>query len=339
MPPRQWFDAHLDLAYLALHGRAMDVPLTEVQRTEHGAALTIPHLQAAGVTAILATVFVQPSDDRHREARGLWHFESPAEAHLAAIAQLDIYDHWFHTGLLQRPRHATSASKSPTTWILMEGCDAIREIDDLDYFHLRGVDVISLTWTHANRWAAGNEALGGITDHGRNLLHRAADLGMILDVSHLAEEAFFEVLEEYPRRIVATHSNARDILPLPMQSPRNLTNRQIRRLTESGGIIGINLYSKFLASGRAELADVVRHIKHVADISGSMRQVGLGSDMDGGFDRTFLPISLQSHGDLGRLADAMADAGFSDDDIGCFAFSNWWRLLSDNGGGPPTDAH
>lgn len=328
MPPDQWFDAHLDLAYLALHGRAMHVPLSDVRMTEPVAALTIPNLTAAGVSEILATVFVQPKDDGQPDAKGPWYFQNSAEAHQAAVAQLDIYDRWFEMGLLQSSRHVDSASRSPMAWLLMEGCDAIRDMGDLDYFHHRGVDAISLTWIHANRWAAGNEARGGLSDDGRKLLDRAAELGIILDVSHLSEEAFFDVLDVYPGQIIASHSNARSLLPLPLQSERNLTDDQIRRLAEVGGVIGINLYSRFLASGRAVMADVIQHIKHIAAVTGSMKHVGLGSDMDGGFDCTSLPVQLESHTDLNRLADAMAQTGFSDDDIVRFSSANWSAVIS-----------
>ena len=333
MPPKSWFDAHLDLAYLALHGRAMNVPIGEVQRREPGAALTIPQLTVGGVKQIFATVFVQPWDNRPSETNGPWCFHDLEEAHRAATAQLDIYDRWFDTGLLQKPRQEDLGHLSPTAWILMEGCDAIREISDLDYFHKRGVDAISLTWIHTNRWAAGNQAEGGLSNDGRRLLGRAADLGIIVDVSHLSDAAFFDVVGEYPGWIIASHSNARSLLPKPLQNSRNLTDEQIRRLADRGGVIGINLYSKFLTSGRADIADVVRHIRHIAEITGSMRHVGLGSDMDGGFDRTSLPVHLQSHADLPRLADAMAQAGFSDGDIISFASVNWSSIVSGQAGG------
>ena len=333
MPPYQWFDAHLDLAYLALHGRAMHLPLSDVRKTEPTAALTIPSLRAAGVQGILATVFVQPEDHRQPDAKGPWYFQNPTEAHQAAIAQLDIYDRWFDMGLLQSSRHVDSASPSPMAWLLMEGCDAIRDIGDLDYFHQRGVDAISLTWIHANRWAAGNEAKGSLSADGRKLLDRAAELGIILDVSHLSEEAFYDVLDIYPGPIIASHSNVRSLLPLPLQSERNLTDDQIRRLAEVGGVIGINLYSRFLASGRAVMADVIRHIKHIASVTGSMKHVGLGSDMDGGFDCTALPVHLESHADLERLADTMAQTGFSDGDIARFASANWSAVISGKTGG------
>ncbi len=321
MPTDTWFDAHLDLAYLKLQGRPMQQALSDVQQYEPGASVTLRSLVEARVRTVLATIFVQPWDRRSAAVNGPWCYQGQEDAHRLAIRQLDIYDQWFAAGLLQRAPQ--QGNNSPTAYLLMEGCDPIREIDDIEFFFGRGVRVIGLTWIGANRWAAGNDAEGGLTDDGKRLLQRAGELGMILDVSHLSERAFFDVVDTYPGAIIASHSNCRELLPPLLQSPRNLTDMQIRRLFHRGATIGINLYSKFLASGRATLADVVKHIRRMADIGGSMNFIGLGSDMDGGFDATSLPVNLASHADLPLLAEALSQAGIRDEDISRFAFYNW----------------
>lgn len=336
MESLSWFDAHLDLAYLALLGRAMHQPLVTVQLAEPAAAVTIPNLAAAGVKGVLATIFVQPWSPDPSHVDGPWCFRNSLQAHQAAKAQLTIYQRWYQSGLLQRPGAVNNQSNAPVAWLLMEGCDGIRDVDDLDYFYGQGLCAISLTWTQANRWAAGNESYGGLTADGRRLLQRSAALGLILDVSHLAERGFFEVLDEYPGRVVASHSNVRALLPAGRQSQRNLTDDQIRRLAAAGGIMGINLYSKFLAAGRATIENVIGHIRRAAELTGSMTHVGLGSDMDGGFDAHSLPVNLESHTELARLAAAMWQAGFSDEDIRRFAFDNWSSIMEDEANHQPS---
>ncbi len=321
MPTEIWFDAHLDLAYLQLQGRPMHLALSNVQQQEPGASVTVRSLADAKVRTVLATIFVQPWDRRPEAVNGPWCYQGHEDAYQLAKRQLDIYDQWYAAGLLQRAPQ--SGNNSPTAYLLMEGCDPIREIDDIEFFYGRGVRVISLTWIGANRWAAGNNAEGGLTGDGKRLLQRADELGMILDVSHLSERAFFDAIDTYPGAIIASHSNCRELLPPPLQSPRNLTDEQIRRLFHRRATIGINLYSKFLASGRATLDDVARHIEHMADIGGSMNFIGLGSDMDGGFDATALPVNLESHADLPHLAEALSQAGIAGEDISRFAFHNW----------------
>ncbi len=326
MPPERWFDAHLDLAYLALQGRPMHWPLSDVRRRQPGASVTFPSLIDGHICAVLATLFVQPWDNRPAAINGSWSYRRTRDAHYLANMQLDLYDQWFAEGYLQRRGHC-ELNTAPDAYLLMEGCNPIREIDDLNLFYGRGVRAISLTWTGANRWAAGNDAQGGLSHDGQKLLQRAGELGVILDVSHLSERAFFDVVEVYSGPIIASHSNCQTLLPSALQSPRNLNDVQIGRLVQRGGVIGINLYSKFLAAGRATLHDVVSHICHIADIGGSMNCVGLGSDMDGGFDNSALPAEFQSHADLPHLAEAMSHAGVSDEDIHRFACQNWENAI------------
>lgn len=326
MAPEKWFDAHLDLAYLAMQGRPMHQPLSKVQAYSPGASVSISSLVSGRVKTLLATIFVQPWDSQSSVTNGPWCYKSLQDAHDLAKAQIDIYDRWIADGLLCGQNQGEE-STAPVAKLLMEGCDPILEIDDLNFFYHRGVRAISLTWIDANRWAGGNNSQMGLSHDGEKLLQRAADLGMVLDVSHLSEQAFDAVIDLYPGVIIASHSNCRDLLPAALQTPRNLSNAQIRRLMKREGVMGINLYSKFLTAGRATLDDVVRHVMHAADIAGTMKQVGLGSDMDGGFDASALPVGLISHEDLPNLSDALSQAGLSDDDINRFAYQNWHDKL------------
>jgi membrane dipeptidase len=96
-------------------------------------------------------------------------------------------------------------------------------------------------------------------------------------------------------------------------------------------MVGLNLYSSFLTVGRrAEIADCVAHVQRVSDIMGHRRGVALGSDMDGGFGPGKLPIGLEHPTKLDALAEALSDSGWSDIDVGNFAFGNWRRFLEEN---------
>lgn len=324
----RWFDAHLDLAYLALNGRDMLAPLRQVQIEQPGAAVTIPSLRDAAVATVLATIFVQPLNSAAPAENGRWCYRTADEAYACAEAQLNIYDQWLACGALIDARTSAHPRRAPGILLLMEGCACVRTLDDLNHFYQRGVRVISLTWTEANRWAAGNEARGGLTQEGKSLLMRAAELGMVLDTSHLCEESFFDALQSAQMPKIASHSNCRSLLPPARQTPRNLSDRQISELMAAGGVIGINLFSKFLAAGRAAIDDVIGHIEHISDLGGSMDGVGLGSDMDGGFDSHALPRSLESHLELPHLCDALSARGISDADIAKFSHANWERFFT-----------
>jgi membrane dipeptidase len=145
-----------------------------------------------------------------------------------------------------------------------------------------------------------------------------------------------EIFDLAHGRIIASHSNCRDVVRTaePRAVQRHLTDRAIRQICTRGGVIGLNLYSPFLAKGgmrdrRATIAEAVDHVEHICQIAGHRRCVGLGSDMDGGFSAEKLPDGINGPADLPRLAEELRGRGWSDGDIHGFAWGNWaafWGL-------------
>jgi membrane dipeptidase len=151
---------------------------------------------------------------------------------------------------------------------------------------------------------------------------------MIHDLSHLADEAFEAVMAAARGPVVATHSNSRVITG---EDQRHLRDDQVMAIAERDGIIGLNLFSMFLVpEGRATISDCVAHLQRITELMGHRRGVGLGSDMDGGFGPDSLPIGLDHPGKLGALAEALADTGWSEQDIQGFRSENWRRFLQRN---------
>ncbi len=140
----------------------------------------------------------------------------------------------------------------------------------------RGVRMMSLTWNNSNGLADGAlEAVhGGLTELGRAVLSRMQQLGMVVDVSHLSEKSFWDVLAATGGPVVATHSNAAGLTP----HPRNLTDQQLRALAERGGVVGVNYYPTF--TGGASLGRILDHVDHLVVVMGP-DHVALGSDFDG----------------------------------------------------------
>ncbi len=153
-----------------------------------------------------------------------------------------------------------------------------------------GLSVFGLAWDgnelSASAW---DEVDTGLTDEGRKMVERLTDLGVIIDVSHLSDKAFYEVFELSAMPHLATHSNFRDVC----NSPRNLTRDMARRLALRGGVIGINIYPPFLSDrGNADAEDILRHIDYGLELLGD-KYIGFGFDIDGtdgkyptGFDET-----------------------------------------------------
>lgn len=332
-------DGHIDLAYLQERGRDMTLPADQVKDDQVPAAVTLRSLAEGKVRTVIGTIFVQHRNTVETdkgEKLGPWCFSSDDEAYLAAMRQLGIYrdwtqDQWVHLltgGESGRPQ-STFSRDQINLIILMEGAAGLRRAEDLQTFYAGGVRLISLTWKDGTRWAGGDNQHGvGISSEGRTLLKEIDRLGMIHDVSHLSEASFWTVLSETQRPKVATHSNCRVLLPGKQHPERHLSDEQIKALVNVGGIIGINLFTKFLnVAQRAVITDVITHIRHMTDITGRDDFLAIGSDMDGGFSADELPGDLTLPDHLPRLLDALSKAGYSDAMIKGFAEENWKHFL------------
>jgi membrane dipeptidase len=159
-----------------------------------------------------------------------------------------------------------------------------------------------------------------------------AEFGFILDLTHMSEKATLEALDRYEGIIVATHSNARAITG---ESQRHLSDSQIRRLGEHGGVIGIVLANSFLrrhhkkgeAKALVTLEHVVAHIDHMCQLVGSADHVGIGSDFDGGFGSADIPAEMDSVADLGQIATSLQQRGYEAADIHKIMGGNWLQLV------------
>lgn len=181
----------------------------------------------------------------------------------------------------------------------------------VDLLYRLGVRALGLTWNQRNDLAEGageHEANGGLTRLGKTVVNRLNQLGMAVDVSHLAERSFWDVLEHSEQPPYASHSCAAALCP----HPRNLTDEQIRALARSGGVVGINFYPAFLNPIHTpNRADVAKHIAYIAQVAGP-QAVALGSDFDGGDQRL---EGLDGVHELPLLLEELEGIGFSRQEI------------------------
>ncbi len=332
----RWFDAHLDLAYLAERGRDMHAELDDCRGRDHPAAVTLPSLAAGNVTHALATVFTEPQAPDETDV-GPWNYP-PADAlaaRKAGLRQLKLYDAWRRAGAVRALTDAPTDALA--LGVLIENADPIESPDHLDEWTELGVVAVGLTWATSSRYAAGNAAdpkrdATGLTDLGRALVHALDAANVVHDLSHLAQRATDELLGLARGRVIASHSNARALMgdPDAVSNQRHLADDTIREIARRDGVIGINLFSPFLSPGakRATIDDAVRHINHICEVVGDRAHIGLGSDMDGGFGADRLPRDIDTPADLARIALALNADGWPDDDIHAFAFGNWARFWS-----------
>lgn len=165
--------------------------------------------------------------------------------------------------------------------LTLEGGEALEgQISALEMFYKRGVRGMTLTWNHRNLLADGvSQGINarGLTDFGKEVLCEMEKLGMLVDVSHLAEVGFRDVYRRAKKPFIASHSNARSIC----SAPRNLTDDQLRAVAATGGVVGLNFYTPFLSQEKIVGIDhILRHTAHMLQVMGE-DYIALGSDFDG----------------------------------------------------------
>jgi membrane dipeptidase len=341
----RWFDAHLDLAYLAETGRDMHAPPSDARGRHQPVAVTLSALAGAGVGWCLGTIFTEPvdPDDPDRETGAFAYADGDAlGAWKAGMRQMKLYQAWQGAGLIQfMPVRGTLAPVSDAPLhlgVLMEGADPIETPEQLDEWAELGVIAIGLTWARRSRYAGGNatpmkDANLGLSEIGRELVARIDARGLVHDLSHLSQRATDELLGLTEAPVMASHSNARSLMGGrdEPKAQRHLADETVREIARRGGVIGVNLLSDFLSPGvvrgqRASVADVVRHVEHLCEQAGSRRHVALGSDADGGFGADRLPAGIDSMNDLERITDALRNTGWSDAELTGFRRENWLRF-------------
>lgn len=190
----------------------------------------------------------------------------------------------------------------------------------LSTLHGLGVRSIGLTWNQANDIAGGVKEPGGLSKFGEEVITEMNRLGMLVDVSHLSDPAFWDVMRVTQTPVIASHSCCRAV----HNNPRNLTDDQIKELAAGGGVIGINFYANFLTGGEAKLQDVIRHVEHVCSLVGP-DYVGVGSDFDG---CDLLPAGLEDTVRLPELAKALLAQGYSGENVEKIMGGNFFRVLN-----------
>ena len=185
----------------------------------------------------------------------------------------------------------------------IEGGEALMgNLENLDHFYNRGVRILGLTWNRENALGFG-QATGstrGLKPFGIEVVQRMDELGMIVDVSHLNEAGFRDFQNISTRPYMASHSNAYSVLA----HNRNLRDDQILAIVESGGIIGFNMFSSFIASmSRVTIDDVMAHFRHFIKI-GAGNNIGLGCDFDG---IHLTPEGITDVSSLKALREALAE--------------------------------
>lgn len=220
-----------------------------------------------------------------------------------------------------------------------EGLKSIGEdIDMIDEFYAFGARHASLTWNEENPLATGarGNPERGLTECGRRAVRKIQDLGMILDVSHLNDASFWDLLDAATGPVAATHSNCRALC----NQARNLTDDQLRELAKTGGIVGLNSFNEFVhpEEDKQTVENLVKHLQHLVEVMG-IEHVGFGFDFSefccgatlSAFSSQANPytIGLEDASKVPNVIAEMRRVGFHEEEIEKIAYKNWHRLIKE----------
>lgn len=213
-----------------------------------------------------------------------------------------------------------------------EGAEAIdTNLDSLEVFYRAGLRSLGPVWSRANAFATGvpfafphsPDTGPGLTDAGKELVRACNRLGIMLDLSHINEQGFWDVAALSDKPLVATHSNVHALCGVT----RNLTDKQLDAIKESDGMVGLNFAVSFLREDGQNDADtpietMVRHVDYLVERLG-IERVGLGSDFDG----ARIPREIGDVSGLPKLIDGLRAGGYDDESLRKLAHGNWVRVL------------
>jgi membrane dipeptidase len=161
--------------------------------------------------------------------------------------------------------------------LTLEGTAGIRyDAERLEELHKTGFRVVSLGWNEQNPLTGSHVSGGGLTDMGREFVREAQRLGYLVDVSHISDEGFWDIVKITEGPVIATHSNSRAV----WGESRNLTDDMFRAICETGGVAGFNMCAEFIGK-EPTLDTACDHILHFLDLDPTGKHIALGGDLDG----------------------------------------------------------
>ena len=356
-------DAHLDLAWNALQWNRDLLSSVYTIRTRENhmpgqgraqGTVALPELRQGRIALCFATLLArstgiatehldylspfQAYGIAHGQLAYYWALERAG--HIRLITDLAGLDHHMAGWAAWELANQDQAIPAPPPGFIisMESADSILKPEQLVEWWTAGLRVLGPAHYGPGRYVGGTATELGLTESGVALLAEMERLGMLLDLTHLSDQAFWQALEHYHGPVLASHNNCRALVP----HQRQFSDEQLKAIFQRDGVIGAAFDIWMLRPGfvigrdgneQVTLADVVDHLDHVCQLAGNSRHAAIGSDLDGGFGREQSPHDLDTIADLQKLIDLLAERGYKDDDIAAMMHGNWLRLLRQSWGG------
>ena len=347
-------DAHLDLAWNALQwNRNIQHSVYTIRTGESNLSgpgrgqgtVALPEMRRGRVALCFATLLARSTG---RTIQNL-DYSSPYQAYAAAQGQLAYYRALHDSGEIRLLMSAKELDEHILAWqdwemdpslpqpkvgivIGMESADPVVVPEQLPEWKEAGIRIIGPAHYGPGRYAGGTSTELGLGFEGKQLLRKMDELGIILDLTHFSDEAFWEAMDSFGGPLLASHTNCRALVP----HQRQFDDKQIRAVISRQAVIGVALDNWMLRPGwtrgakdneRVILAHVADHMDHICQLAGNSQHAAIGSDLDGGFGREQSPSDLDTIADLQHIPEILSKRGYSDADIVAIMHGNWLRLL------------
>lgn len=347
-------DAHLDLSMNAMEwNRDLRQDLQQMNEREKQltdkpdrgrATVSFPALRKGDIGLVVATQiarYVAPGSSLPG-----WH--SPQQAWAQTQAQLAWYKTMEEAGEIVQINNLSALEQHLLSWRLaawphslpigyilsLEGADSLVSVQYLERAYQYGLRAVGPAHYGPGRYANGTNATGAMGPAGIALLHEMDQLHMILDATHLCDDAFWQAFHHFRGPIWASHNNVRSLVP----HNRQYSDDQLKALIERGAVIGGALDAWMMVPGwqrgistpqsmHCRLETIIDHFDHICQLAGNALHIGIGTDLDGGFGREQCPEDLTSIADLSLLPSLLDKRGYSKEDIENVMHGNWLRFL------------
>ena len=348
-------DGHLDLSMNAMEwNRDLRLSVCEINSREAGmtdkpdrakAAVSLPELRKGNIGLVVATQIGRyvthesklpgwnSPEQAWAQTQGqlAWYKEMEAQGEMIMIKTgRDLKNH------LKLWNNGEPADNKPVGYVLsIEGADSLVTVKHLDRAYEYGLRAVSPGHYGPGRYANGTDSSGRLNRQGKDLLFEMDKLGMILDATHLCDDAFDDALNIFKGPVWASHNNCRKFV----DHNRQFSDEMIKALVERDAVIGVALDAWMLVPGwvrgvsdprnmNCSLENVADNIDHICSVAGNCNHAAIGSDLDGAFGVEQCPYDLKTIADLQKIFDILKRRGYDDNSLDLIAGGNWIRFLN-----------
>ena len=347
-------DAHLDLGMNAMEwNRDLRQPVMDIRKREAGltdkpdrakGTVALPELREGHIGLVVATQIARYAGPGNPLPG--WH--SPEQAWAQTQAQLAWYKAMEAAGemVMIKNKHELEShialwlngepdDNKPVGYILsLEGADSLVTIKHLEEAHAYGLRAVGPAHYGPGRYANGTDATGGLQEMGAVLLKEMDRLNMILDATHLCDDAFWDAMRIFNGPVWASHNNCRALV----DHNRQFSDEMIKVLIERGAVIGGALDAWMMVPGwvrqqstpegmNCNLDKMLDHLDHICQLAGNTLHVGIGTDLDGAFGKEQSPYDLETIADLQKIPALLKERGYKQEDVENIMHGNWLRFL------------